>query len=352
MAPILAKSQEIARKILPTLSKFSIPVTPTNYRLWYAYYAEKMPILNETLDRLARDGVIFTPTLSEAIYRRFFSLEATEGHSRVVGQAGEQLKAMAADVAQTLSVSMDQTSSYSLNLDSCLKKAAIANNAETIQDLMSVIIAQTGMVIESQETLHQKLERAQTEVNKLQEELRRREEQVNTDELTGLNNRRSFNFRLAEEISRSKRYGGPLALILLDLDDFKDINDRYGHLVGDRVLMVTAKAIRLAVRSIDFAARFGGEEFAVICPQTDMIGAQTTAERLRAALDNTYFTVKGSAVHITISGGVACLSGPDSMDDLIDRADQFLYIAKKAGKNKIYTEMDCYDELEHPAECQ
>lgn len=347
---LVTQSHDIARKILPTLSSHGIPVTPTNYRLWYEYYTGMFTALNETLDRLTKEGVEFTPELTESLYRRFFSLEATENHSRAVGQAGERLKAMAGDIVQTLTVSKDQSYNYSQSLDNHIKNVTESEDVVSLRAILAVIVDQTAAVMKAQGQLQDKLEQAQTELNRLQDEMRRQEGLALTDELTGLANRRAFNVKLSEETARSRRYGGNVSLILMDLDNFKTINDRYGHLIGDRVLVVTAKTIRLAIRGMDFVGRYGGEEFAVICPQTDLEGARIVAQRLQEAIDHTQFTVKGVPVSITISAGVSQLAEDDRVHDLIDRADQALYKAKRTGKNKVCTELDLEVGLES-AQC-
>lgn len=158
-----------------------------------------------------------------------------------------------------------------------------------------------------------------------------------SDGLTGLANFRSFGTQLADELKRSVRYRRPLSLIMLDLDDFKAVNDRYGHPEGDRVLAGTAAAIRSTVRETDVAARYGGEEFVVICPETTVEDAVTVAKRVRVSVEKARFTMSnGETCAITISAGVASYPR-DGRDPraLIAAADLALYRAKGAGKNAV-----------------
>jgi diguanylate cyclase (GGDEF)-like protein len=160
--------------------------------------------------------------------------------------------------------------------------------------------------------------------------------QASTDGLTELPNRRHFEDALAAEISRAERFGGTLALVLADLDDFKQVNDRHGHQAGDDVLRAFADILRETVRDIDLPARHGGEEFAVLLPQTDLEGAEQLAERLREALAELALTVKpGEDVRITSSFGVASFPGAGSAAALFSAADEALYRAKSAGKNCV-----------------
>jgi len=161
----------------------------------------------------------------------------------------------------------------------------------------------------------------------------RTERSAVTDGLTGLYNHSFFLQALRQEVLRSKRHGLRAALLLLDLDNFKQVNDERGHVEGDRVLMRAAAVVREGVREIDVAARYGGEEFAVLLPDTSRLGAFVVAERIRRRLEERF--ARGRSI-VTISGGIAVF--PDDAGtpaDLIVQADAGLYGAKAAGKNRI-----------------
>jgi diguanylate cyclase (GGDEF)-like protein len=160
-----------------------------------------------------------------------------------------------------------------------------------------------------------------------------------TDGLTALYNHRTFQERLREEIGRAQRYSFTCSLLMIDVDDFKMINDRYGHLIGDGVLKSIAGAFQKFMRKVDVPARYGGEEFAIILPESDKKGAFVIAERLRAAVENFRFKASdGQTLHITISIGVAAYpEDADSPNALIGAADDALYEAKRSGKNRVAT---------------
>jgi len=160
--------------------------------------------------------------------------------------------------------------------------------------------------------------------------------QASTDGLTELANRREFEDSLANEISRAERFGGTLALILADLDNFKQVNDRFGHQAGDEVLRSFADILRETVRDIDVAARYGGEEFAILLPQTDIAGAEALAERLREAVESrTMAEAPDDPVTVTSSFGVASFPEAGTGPGLFAAADEALYRAKRAGKNCV-----------------
>jgi diguanylate cyclase (GGDEF)-like protein len=161
--------------------------------------------------------------------------------------------------------------------------------------------------------------------------------QAVTDELTGLANRRSFRESLDTELLRAERFGSGLALIVADLDDFKDVNDRFGHQAGDEVLRAFSEVLQGRIRGIDLAARLGGEEFAILLPETDALGAEALAENLRMAVAELAVAVGVDEVRITASFGVAAFPESHSADELMTAADLALYSAKRHGKDRVVT---------------
>jgi diguanylate cyclase (GGDEF)-like protein len=160
------------------------------------------------------------------------------------------------------------------------------------------------------------------------------------DGLTGLFVRRYFDARIEEEIERSKRYGTPFSVVMMDVDDFKKLNDEHGHLIGDRVLRSIGNTIKSQMRGVDTAARYGGEEIALILPRTEMVSAYSVGERIRAAIADQRVTTDSEppkVLGITASFGIASYpeSGAACGEDLVRRADRALYRAKKTGKNRV-----------------
>lgn len=167
-------------------------------------------------------------------------------------------------------------------------------------------------------------------------DFRRVASQAATDGLTGLANRRSFDDELALEWRRAERVGDSLALVLADLDDFKSVNDGFGHQAGDAVLRRVAVILDSGGRQVDLAARYGGEEFALLAPETDLEGATKLAERLRSELEAATITLPdGRELRVTSSFGVAVKDGLEGPEDLIAAADEALYVAKRNGKNRV-----------------
>jgi diguanylate cyclase (GGDEF)-like protein len=158
------------------------------------------------------------------------------------------------------------------------------------------------------------------------------------DLLTGIYNRRGL-FELGlRELDRAQRFDRPLCAIMVDIDHFKRVNDTYGHPIGDLVLKELADRLKTHLRSIDILSRYGGEEFVILLPETDLDQAKEVAERLREIAEKTLFTPDGLSLPITISQGISILNGKTSdITTLIKHADDAMYISKRSGRNQVST---------------
>jgi diguanylate cyclase (GGDEF)-like protein len=169
--------------------------------------------------------------------------------------------------------------------------------------------------------------------------LREREHRLDhmskTDALTMVANRRHFVELLERELARAKRYGTSLSCVMIDLDHFKEVNDRHGHLVGDQVLVAVADALRRSIRDSDMVARYGGEEFVLLLPSTDLPGARDLAERCRAVVAATQVAGRQGLLSVTASMGVASLPPALDLDQLLSAADEALYRAKHDGRDRV-----------------
>jgi len=160
-----------------------------------------------------------------------------------------------------------------------------------------------------------------------------------TDGLTQIANKRHFVDFLERELARASRHGRPLSLVIMDLDHFKNVNDQYGHLAGDRVLKGIAALLTGQVRRDELLARYGGEEFTVVLPETSLRAAEMFCERVRSEVEATVMDWDGESLRITISIGIASLTPEDSVQSLVARADAHLYDAKLQGRNRVVSGM-------------
>jgi diguanylate cyclase (GGDEF)-like protein/PAS domain S-box-containing protein len=181
-------------------------------------------------------------------------------------------------------------------------------------------------------------DRKQVEKALIESEKRYRELSI-VDDLTQLYNSRHFYFQLKIDLDRSNRYGQPLTLLLLDLDNFKAYNDAYGHIEGDKVLWRLGQVVKRCLRETDFAYRYGGEEFTIILPMTTSVEGAITAERIRTEFNKeTFSPVPGQEVHVTVSIGLGQYKPQEDIKDFVHRVDQLMYQGKKNGKNRVCLE--------------
>ncbi len=227
------------------------------------------------------------------------------------------------------------------------ERANINNSRDIgeLQALKEALSNEITQLLQGHESLAIKLDSAskfmriiENEGHELNDELKKAHTLSLTDDLTQLPNRRAFIKRIENEVSRVQRYEYPLCLALIDLDSFKAINDRYGHTIGDEVLRSFAERALSGFRHHDLASRYGGEEFAVILPNTDINGAQRALEKVRGRTSQCTFQFDGDTYPIpTFSAGIALYAAGETPASLIERADKALYRAKRMGRNRIET---------------
>lgn len=224
-----------------------------------------------------------------------------------------------------------------------------ATKLEPLKEIINVKLTEISQEIEQQcqneglqrqkwqlqlEELNAKIQHMETESTELKSKLLLAESQAMRDTLTGLPNRLAYEEQLAREVARRQRNSSPLSLVVIDVDFFKSINDRFGHKAGDRTLAIIAKQLSQHCRKYDFLARFGGEEFVMLLPNTNKNQAFKIADQLRAVIERTKFNANGTSIPITISCGLAEFTGEDTADSAFERADQALYQAKEQGRNR------------------
>ena len=187
-------------------------------------------------------------------------------------------------------------------------------------------------------SLYDKIEQMEQKTSRLENRLKEKDRQYLTDSLTKIPNRIAYEERIQQECERNIRNGTPVCLLVCDIDNFKSINDTYGHASGDKVLRAIAELLKQNIRNIDFVARFGGEEFVIIMNGIGLENGMLVADKLRRKIEMATFMVKNVKLNVTLSGGVAEFREYDSPASLFERADNALYIAKECGKNRIESE--------------
>ena len=218
------------------------------------------------------------------------------------------------------------------------RKLSRSDSYDTIHEIVLTLINDNRAMQNKVNILSEKLEHSRFQIMRLRSSLTKAEEISNRDGLTALSNRRFFDNALAEEVARARDVGDELCIALADIDHFKGINDKFGHVAGDMVLKLFAELLMMSIKSEDIAARFGGEEFAILFPDTPLEEASATVNQIRKQLEGKRWMVAASGERIgavTASFGVARFDGAESAEDLLRRADAKLYEAKESGRNRV-----------------
>ena len=259
-----------------------------------------------------------------------------------LNEAKDRLKLMLATFVDRLSDFSETTSGYHDTIEKCAERISQANDIGELSDVLDEVMRETRVVqinaARSRDELSVMRERvtdAEREVARLQNELVHASDLVRHDPLTGALNRKGMDEALEGEVSRVRRQGGVLSLALLDVDNFKKLNDRLGHAAGDAALVHLTTVTREAIRPQDTLARYGGEEFVVLLPNTPMDDAVSAMVRVQRELTRRFFMNNNDKVLITFSCGIAELKGEETPYDALKRADDAMYLAKRAGKNRV-----------------
>jgi len=257
---------------------------------------------------------------------------------REAGANEEKVDRLLRHIAKILQAYLNDSESFSERLDGASQRLKKQEAVGPIKDIVLALIEDNRDMRDKLYSVRNQLEESRLQVVQLQTNLERAEEAGLRDVVTSIGNRRFFDACFADEVEKARRLGDNICLALTDIDRFKHVNDRFGHLVGDRLLRLFANILVQNLRGQDKVARFGGEEFALIFPGARLADAVTAAERIRGVLESKQWTIEPSGERIskvTASFGVARLRADESANDLLQRADQRLYEAKVKGRNCV-----------------
>ncbi|WP_460507422.1 GGDEF domain-containing protein [Hydrogenophaga soli] len=269
-------------------------------------------------------------------------VKQTEAKQRSL-EAQAQIKMMLATFIERLSQMTDTTGQFRNEVDHFAKVIEKAEAFEEIGPALQSVLSATRSMEESARQVGDELKsirdramRAEEEIIKLQSELDKASVQARLDPLTGALNRRGLDEAFAREVLGARKRGSNLCLAMLDIDNFKQLNDQLGHESGDAALSHLVSVARASIRPQDTLARYGGEEFIVLLPDTVLQHGVETVQRLQRELTKHLFLQNNQHVLITFSAGVAQLGAEESAEDAIKRADHAMYLAKRAGKNRVF----------------
>ena len=326
------KSLEILRQALPLMSRQPAGFYPPSYAVWYEHLAGINPPLSMALSRRLAAGPLLDHDVLD-LHHLYIEVREERAHKRLFSALSTALS----DVARSAQAAGRDAGTFCDSLEARQVALQAARDPKALEGLVVALLEDTrGMASVVREFARGLTERS-AEISLLQERLRQVESDAFIDPLTELRNRRGFEQDvLAATQSRNSLAG--CALLFVDIDHFKRINDQYGHLLGDKVLRAVSDVIRFSIKGRDIAARLGGEEFAVLLPDTVLAGATALAEQLRVAMEKGRVRrAEGEPIgNVTISIGVALGRTEETLEALLSRADAALYAAKHAGRNRVH----------------
>ena len=327
------KAAEYLRLTLPQMSRHKVPATPPNYAVWYAYVTGENPALNDEIDRLVAAGEKFTPSINAHLFRRYIS-----GHDvGEVEQARSDLGMLIQEVSASLRNAGRDAKSFEGVLNGFAANVADTDDIKGLGNLLGELLDATRDMHSNTSGLREHFEEKSREIESLQEQLKAERKRAMSDPLTGLFNRTALFERLEDAIAAASTGESP-SVIMFDIDHFKKINDTHGHLIGDRVIRFVAQTLQKNIKGQDTAARFGGEEFTVLLPNTPTNGAVAVAQAIRKVIEDAKLVRadnKKPLGDITISAGVSTYRPGEDLMDFMNRADQALYRSKNEGRNRV-----------------
>jgi len=327
------KAAEFLRLTVSYLAEHEIPHSPLNYRLAYDCVSGRNVKLKAAFEEILAHS--YTPSEGElwSLYQQFFEL-----NSDTLEAMRNELRRNIVSLQDEFEGTDESLSSYTKGLNAFMKVLDTSPPSEMLLTEAEKLIGNTLLMEQSQLQLRSQISGILAEVNTLREELDQVKKESQTDALTGISNRRAFNVALEHSIHTANEDKSPCCILLGDIDHFKQFNDTHGHLVGDKVLRFVATTLKHCVKGKDIVSRFGGEEFAIILPQTSLDGACIVAEQIRKAISAGKLINKSSGEifnKVEISFGVTQFRENDTPNDVIERADRALYVAKDRGRNRV-----------------
>ena len=333
----IEQTAEYIRLALPLMSRNGIPANPQHYTVWYDYVSGRNQPLKECIDRALAGRQRIDSDFSAELFDEYFRSR----DDKIADQMRAEVRNMIATVLQQLAESGGQANHYGNVLESYNDRLAQDLSSTEFRTLVTEFMGETREMLASNRQLERQLQKTNQELDELRQQLETARHEACTDALTDLANRKAFDTALQEQSAWANDTRRELCLIMADIDHFKHFNDNHGHLIGDKLLRFVAKILRESLKGQDLVARFGGEEFAILLPNTPLRGALAVAESLRARVQTQRLRrtdTQQSIGGVTLSLGIASYRYGESLDAFVARADTALYHAKRLGRNRVTLE--------------
>jgi diguanylate cyclase len=334
------RTMAFAEIALGQIKALGLPAGPRNYEIWYAYATGYYPELNQAInDSLRRSGTLSAAELDQIHDTYLSPTRLTDRIGGIGARAVDQID----EVMAILRTTLGSAGSYHESLADATLRLGKTKDGESLRQIVESLITTAKEMENSNQTLASQLNASKQQIDQLQQTLEGWRYENLTDPLTSLASRQYFDQALQRTAAEANRTAKPLSVLKADIDHFKKFNEAFGHVTGDQVLRLVARAVKQNIKGADLAARYGGQEFAVMLPNTALRQAKIVAEHIRRAVMTNELRKRSTGEHlgrVTVSIGVASYRQRESTEALIDRAAVSLQAAKGNGRNQVMDETE------------
>ncbi|MBV8504137.1 MAG: GGDEF domain-containing protein [Paucibacter sp.] len=327
------ESNELLRLALPQMSRWGSGCQPPSYTLWYEYALGSNGELKKALDERMLDSSPLSVEETHKFYGRFIA----DRDIAATGDLQAELERTLSQLGQLANRAGDDASHYGQSLQDCGMQLSDQVDIDAVRGVIQALAAETRRMQDSNSRLKSELDLKGRELREISSKLDTVRSEALLDPLTGLANRRGFQRAIDNALGSQGDGLSGWAMLMVDIDHFKKVNDTHGHLLGDRVLQAVARVLKNCIKGRDMAVRLGGEEFAIVLPDTTPAGALSLAEDIRQTISRGVIKRNDGGVigSVTVSIGVAAYKVAETLETWIERADQALYASKGGGRNRV-----------------
>ena len=330
----------LAKSALRQIEALALPADPPNFELWYNYATGLYQPLNAEINKLlAAKGTLTETDLEGLLERHLLSRRSATQLSATARQLSDEID----DVAEMIAQVATSSTAYDKQLVAAAERLEQSSRQNDVKSIVQELRLATREMEIRNRALEEQLEKSRIRAAELQHDVESVRLENATDALTKIANRRYFDEVLGKLVAEARHQKRPLTLLMIDIDHFKRVNDTYGHPMGDQVLRIVAASIMASIRDGDVPARYGGDEFGVLLPNTDLAAGRLIAERVGQAIAGRELIKRSTGENlgrVTVSIGVAQLRDDEPLEQFAEHADKCLYAAKRAGRDRVVCEPD------------